>query len=191
VGECSLGSILVATTGVTKRGSVPSCSGPTLRGWCVTSRTVSESPLIGATWASSNSLATATLCRCPGLGLNLPRDVEGNCFQRRVWQALRREPRPLPDDVCQTRPRIGAQRPASGWRGVSALKPHRVAIPCHRAYKPRGRSLGLPLVREATSAPCRREARPNDASSHGVVVNAYRGGGRPSIGRRRCGAHIA
>ena len=73
--------------------------------------------------------------------VELPLDVAGSRFQRRVWDALRRIPRGETLCYSQVAARIGAPRAARAVARACASNPVPVLIPCHRVIAKNG-SLG-------------------------------------------------
>jgi AraC family transcriptional regulator of adaptative response/methylated-DNA-[protein]-cysteine methyltransferase len=74
--------------------------------------------------------------------LELPLDVQGTVFQRRVWQALQAIPAGETVSYAEIAERIGQPR---AWRAVAhaiAGNPVAVAIPCHRAVRADGSLAG-------------------------------------------------
>lgn len=74
--------------------------------------------------------------------LDLPLDVQGTVFQRRVWQALQSIPAGQTASYAEIAERIGQPR---AWRAVAhacAGNPVAVAIPCHRAVRADGELAG-------------------------------------------------
>ena len=70
--------------------------------------------------------------------LELPLDVQGTVFQRRVWQALQAIPAGQTASYAEIAERIGQPK---AWRAVAhacAGNPVAVAIPCHRAVRANG-----------------------------------------------------
>ncbi|WP_234906415.1 bifunctional DNA-binding transcriptional regulator/O6-methylguanine-DNA methyltransferase Ada [Rhizobium rhizogenes] len=71
----------------------------------------------------------------PGIGLDLPLDVRGTAFQRRVWQALQEIPvgeRVSYSDIAR---RIGSPTATRAVAGACAANNIAVAIPCHRVVR--------------------------------------------------------
>jgi len=71
----------------------------------------------------------------PGLGLDLPLDVRGTAFQRRVWQALREIPAGATATYSEIARRIGAPKAMRAVAGACAANNIAVAIPCHRVVR--------------------------------------------------------
>jgi AraC family transcriptional regulator of adaptative response/methylated-DNA-[protein]-cysteine methyltransferase len=74
----------------------------------------------------------------PRLGLDLPLDIRGTAFQRRVWRALRDVPAGTTVSYAQLAERIGAPSAARAVAGACAANPLAVAIPCHRVVRTDG-----------------------------------------------------
>ncbi|HEV7329393.1 MAG TPA: bifunctional DNA-binding transcriptional regulator/O6-methylguanine-DNA methyltransferase Ada [Bosea sp. (in: a-proteobacteria)] len=74
----------------------------------------------------------------PGLGLDLPLDVRGTAFQRRVWQALRAIPVGERVSYSEVARRIGSPNALRAVAGACAANNLAVAIPCHRVVRNHG-----------------------------------------------------
>jgi AraC family transcriptional regulator, regulatory protein of adaptative response / methylated-DNA-[protein]-cysteine methyltransferase len=111
IGECSLGSILVATS---ERGVCAILLGDDPD---ELARDLQDqfprANLIGGDGAFEQLVATVVgFVEAPGIGLDLPLDVRGTAFQQRVWQALREIPAippaiPISHTVSAPRTRCG------------------------------------------------------------------------------------
>ncbi|CAB3723655.1 bifunctional transcriptional activator/DNA repair enzyme AdaA [Achromobacter piechaudii] len=141
VAQCSLGALLVAAT-------------PT--GICDIS--LDEDPeqlvrnlqdrfkaarLIGAdaefeTWVA----AVVSFVEDPSRGLDLPLDVRGTAFQRRVWEALRDIPVGTTTTYTQVAERIGLPRAVRAVARACATNSIALAIPCHRVVRTDGSMAG-------------------------------------------------
>jgi AraC family transcriptional regulator of adaptative response/methylated-DNA-[protein]-cysteine methyltransferase len=71
----------------------------------------------------------------PGLGLDLPLDVRGTVFQRRVWQALQAIPVGVRLSYSEVARRIGSPNVVRAVAGACAANNLAVAIPCHRVVR--------------------------------------------------------
>jgi O-6-methylguanine DNA methyltransferase len=71
----------------------------------------------------------------PGIGLNLPLDIRGTAFQRRVWQALQEIPVGATVSYAEVARRIGSPKAARAVAGACAANNLAVAIPCHRVIR--------------------------------------------------------
>ncbi|HLH74453.1 MAG TPA: bifunctional DNA-binding transcriptional regulator/O6-methylguanine-DNA methyltransferase Ada, partial [Chloroflexota bacterium] len=109
VGQCSLGSILVAATekGVCAitLGDDPDALVRDLQD------TFANAQLIGGDADFERMVARVVgFVEAPSLGLDLPLDVRGTAFQHRVWQALREIPIGHTASYAEVAERIGAPR---------------------------------------------------------------------------------
>jgi AraC family transcriptional regulator, regulatory protein of adaptative response / methylated-DNA-[protein]-cysteine methyltransferase len=78
----------------------------------------------------------------PEIGLDLPLDVRGTAFQRRVWQALREIPTGQTVSYVEVSRRIGVPKSARAVAGACAANKLAVAIPCHRVVRTDGSMSG-------------------------------------------------
>lgn len=75
------------------------------------------------------------LVEAPAAGLDLPLDIRGTAFQRRVWEALRRIPPGATLSYSEVAERIGAPDSARAVARACAGNRLAVAIPCHRVVR--------------------------------------------------------
>ncbi len=134
VGECSLGSILVAKSekGVCSilLGDDPDALLRDLQDRFPQAR------LIGGDAAFEALVARVVgLIEAPGIGLDLPLDVRGTAFQQRVWSALRDIPVGETATYSDIAKKIGAPKSVRAVAGACAANPLAVAIPCHRVVR--------------------------------------------------------
>jgi AraC family transcriptional regulator of adaptative response/methylated-DNA-[protein]-cysteine methyltransferase len=141
VGECSLGSVLVARS---------------VKGVCaillgddphVLVRDLQDrfprATLVGANPAFEQVVAKVIgFVERPALGLDLPLDVRGTAFQQRVWQALRQIPVGSTASYTEIAARIGAPRGARAVAQACRANALAVAIPCHRVVRTDGSPSG-------------------------------------------------
>ena len=78
----------------------------------------------------------------PQLGLELPLDVRGTVFQRRVWEALRAIPAGTRASYGEIAERIGAAQSQRAVAQACAANALAVAIPCHRVVRGTGELSG-------------------------------------------------
>jgi AraC family transcriptional regulator of adaptative response/methylated-DNA-[protein]-cysteine methyltransferase len=157
VGECSLGSVLVASSdrGVCAilLGDAP---GPLVRDL---QDRFPKARLIGGDRRFERLVATVVgFVETPATGLDLPLDVQGTAFQQRVWRALRRIPAGTTVTYREIAQRIGAPaavRAVAQACGSNALA---VAIPCHRVVRSDGALSGYRWGVERKRALLSREA---------------------------------
>jgi AraC family transcriptional regulator, regulatory protein of adaptative response / methylated-DNA-[protein]-cysteine methyltransferase len=134
VGECSLGSILVAASG---KGVCAIALGDDPDRLC---RELQDRfPL--ARIAGGDRDFARLIARVigfvdsPRLGLDLPLDVRGTAFQRRVWQALREIPPGSTQSYAEVAERIGLPKAVRAVASACAANTIAVAIPCHRVLR--------------------------------------------------------
>jgi AraC family transcriptional regulator of adaptative response/methylated-DNA-[protein]-cysteine methyltransferase len=157
VGECSLGSILVAMSelGVCAilLGDDPDALARNLQD------RFPRATLVGGDKDFEHLVARVVgFVEAPGLGLDLPLDVRGTAFQQRVWQALRDIPAGATASYTEIARRIGAPRSARAVAQACAANPLAVAIPCHRVVRNDGDVSGYRWGVERKRALLRREA---------------------------------
>jgi AraC family transcriptional regulator of adaptative response/methylated-DNA-[protein]-cysteine methyltransferase len=157
VGECSLGSVLVAAS---ERG--------------VCSITLGDDPetlvrelqdrfpraqLVGAEPDFERLVArVVALVEAPDEAADLPLDVRGTAFQQRVWQALRAIPPGKTVSYSEVAERIGAPRSVRAVASAVASNVIAVAIPCHRVVRVDGSLSGYRWGVERKRALLEREA---------------------------------
>jgi AraC family transcriptional regulator of adaptative response/methylated-DNA-[protein]-cysteine methyltransferase len=159
VGECSLGSVLVAATerGVCAilLGDEPDALVRELQDRFPKAR------LLGGDRGFERLVAKVVgFVEAPALGLDLPLHVRGTAFQQRVWQALRKIPAGATTTYTKLARRIGRPTAVRAVARACASNAIAVAIPCHRVVRTDGGLAGyrwgvkrkrLLLEREAAS----------------------------------------
>jgi AraC family transcriptional regulator, regulatory protein of adaptative response / methylated-DNA-[protein]-cysteine methyltransferase len=134
VGECSLGSILVARSnrGVCAIfiGDDPDELARELQDRFPHARLVGSDPEFEQLVAHVVGFVEA-----PNLGLDLPLDVRGTAFQQRVWQAMRAIPAGETLSYTELAERIGARKAVRAVAAACAANLLAVAIPCHRVVR--------------------------------------------------------
>ena len=160
VGECSLGSILVAQS---ERGVCAILIGDD------PDRLVRDlqdkfprARMVGGDGDFESLVARVVgMVEAPALGHDLPLDVRGTAFQQRVWQALREIPAGATATYGEIAARIGAPAAVRAVANACAGNPLAVAIPCHRVVRRDGSLSGyrwgaerkrVLLAREAAAA---------------------------------------
>jgi AraC family transcriptional regulator, regulatory protein of adaptative response / methylated-DNA-[protein]-cysteine methyltransferase len=134
VGECSLGSILVAQS---DRGICAILLGdePDSLARDLQDR-FPKANLIGGDAGFERLVAKVVgFVEAPALGLDLPLDVRGTAFQQRVWRSLRKIPAGSTASYTDVAKLIGSPnsvRAVAQACGANALA---VAIPCHRVVR--------------------------------------------------------
>ena len=97
--------------------------------------------------------------------LDLPLDVQGTVFQRRVWQALRDIPVGQTASYAEVARRIGQPKAHRAVAHACANNQVAVAIPCHRVVRSDGNLAGYRWGVERKAALLRREGAP-EVSQH-------------------------
>jgi AraC family transcriptional regulator of adaptative response/methylated-DNA-[protein]-cysteine methyltransferase len=158
VGECSLGSILVAQS---ERGVCAISMGDDPdRLVRELQERFSRAHLVGGDEAFEALVAKVVgFVESPKTGLDLPLDVRGTAFQQRVWQAMR-EIRPgQTTSYSELARRIGAPESTRAVASACAANVIAVAIPCHRVVRSDGGLSGYRWGVERKRALLEREAR--------------------------------
>ena len=137
VGECSLGSILVAASGegvcAISLGDSPDKLLHDLQD------KFSQAQLIGGDKQFEQLVAKVIgFVEAPQVGLDLPLDIRGTAFQRRVWQALRDIPAGATTSYSELAKRIGSPKAVRAVAGACASNKIAVVIPCHRVVRAGG-----------------------------------------------------
>jgi AraC family transcriptional regulator of adaptative response/methylated-DNA-[protein]-cysteine methyltransferase len=157
VGDCWLGSILVAATdkGVCAilLGDDPEALIRELQD------DFSQAELIGGDEAFERLVATVVgFVEAPARGLDLPLDIRGTAFQRQVWQALREVPPGSTASYSDIARRVGVPRAMRAVAQACASNTLAVAIPCHRVVRQDGQLSGYRWGVERKRALLEREA---------------------------------
>jgi AraC family transcriptional regulator of adaptative response/methylated-DNA-[protein]-cysteine methyltransferase len=134
VGECSLGSVLVASSekGVCaiSLGDDPDALVRDLQDQFLKAR------LIGGDKKFERMVAQVIgFIEAPQTGLDLPLDVRGTAFQQKVWRALREIPAGSTVSYTEIAERIGAPKAVRAVAQACASNHIAVAIPCHRVLR--------------------------------------------------------
>lgn len=74
----------------------------------------------------------------PRATIDLPLDIAGTAFQRRVWRALREIPAGETATYAQLAQRIGEPRAVRAVASACGANPVALAVPCHRAIRSDG-----------------------------------------------------
>jgi AraC family transcriptional regulator, regulatory protein of adaptative response / methylated-DNA-[protein]-cysteine methyltransferase len=141
VGECSFGAILVAATekGVCaiEFGDDPDAL---VRGL---EDRFPQAQLVGGDTAFEQLVAKVVgFVEAPAQGLDLPLDIRGTAFQRRVWNAIRAIPAGATASYGDIARRIGAPKSVRSVAQACASNGLAVAIPCHRVVRTDGSASG-------------------------------------------------
>ncbi len=157
VGECSLGAILVAATDkgicAIEFGDDPDALVHGLQ------ERFGGARLVGADRAFEQWVAKVVgFVEAPEQGLDLPLDIRGTAFQRRVWNAIRRVPPGSTASYTELARRIGAPQAVRAVASACAANEIAVAIPCHRIVRRDGGESGYRWGVERKRTLLRREA---------------------------------
>ncbi|MET1083190.1 MAG: bifunctional DNA-binding transcriptional regulator/O6-methylguanine-DNA methyltransferase Ada [Burkholderiales bacterium] len=158
IGECSLGSILVAAS---ERGVCAILMGddPGELARNLQDR-FPRADLIGGDAEFERLVAKVVgFVEAPKLGLDLPLDVRGTAFQQRVWQALREIPAGETVSYSEIANRIGSPKAVRAVAQACAANTLAVAIPCHRVIRNDGGLSGYRWGVERKRALLDREAK--------------------------------
>jgi AraC family transcriptional regulator, regulatory protein of adaptative response / methylated-DNA-[protein]-cysteine methyltransferase len=158
VGECSLGSILVAAT---ERGVCAILLGDDPEDLAHDlERRFPRAELVGADAKFERVVAKVVgLVEKPGIGHNLPLDIRGTAFQERVWRALSAIPAGHTVSYSELARSIGAPTAIRAVAGACAENPLAVAIPCHRVLRSDGQLAGYRWGVERKRTLLKRESR--------------------------------
>lgn len=167
VGECFLGSILVAQS---QRGVCAILLGDD------PDQLVRElqdqfhtAVLIGGDEQFEQLIAQVVgFIEAPGLGLDLPLDLQGTAFQQRVWQALIHIPPGTTASYAEIAQQIGAPRSFRAVAQACGANSLAVAIPCHRVVRTDGGLSGYRWGAERKRQLLEREAGANPCNSLGL-----------------------
>jgi AraC family transcriptional regulator of adaptative response/methylated-DNA-[protein]-cysteine methyltransferase len=158
VGECSLGPILVAASG---KGICAILLGDDAE--ALTRDLQDRFPnanLIGGDAEFERWMAQVVgFVEAPGLGLDLPLDIRGTAFQRRVWQALSEVPAGSTASYAEIAKKLGAPKAVRAVAQACAANALAVAIPCHRVVRTDGALSGYRWGVERKRTLLEREAQ--------------------------------
>ncbi|MGH8244896.1 MAG: bifunctional DNA-binding transcriptional regulator/O6-methylguanine-DNA methyltransferase Ada [Gammaproteobacteria bacterium] len=158
IGECSLGSILVARS---ERGVCAILMGDDPEALVRDLQNMfSRSNLIGGD-SEFEKLVSKVIgfVEAPAIGLDLPLDVRGTAFQQRVWQAIRKIPPGSTASYSEIAKRIGSANSVRAVAQACAANALAVAIPCHRVVRNDGALSGYRWGVERKRALLEREAK--------------------------------
>jgi AraC family transcriptional regulator, regulatory protein of adaptative response / methylated-DNA-[protein]-cysteine methyltransferase len=134
VGECSLGSILVAATdkGVC---AIEFGDDPDQLVHALQDR-FPKAQLVGGDHTFEQFVAKVVgFIEAPAQGLDLPLDIRGTAFQKRVWNAIRDIPAGATASYAELARRIGRPSASRAVAQACASNTLAVAIPCHRVVR--------------------------------------------------------
>jgi AraC family transcriptional regulator of adaptative response/methylated-DNA-[protein]-cysteine methyltransferase len=127
IGECSLGTILVARS---ERGVCAILFGDS-------AEQELRERFPNATLFVDDDQAVAAAIRMVDVGarFDLPLDIRGTAFQQRVWKALQEIPPGRTLSYAKVAEQIGAPKSVRAVAGACAANAIAVAIPCHRVVR--------------------------------------------------------
>ncbi len=157
IGECSLGSILVACSdkGVCAilLGDDPETLVHDLQD------RFPKANLLGGDPGFEQLVAQVVgFVEAPQVGFNLPLDIRGTAFQQRVWQALREIPAGKTASYANIAERIGEPKAMRAVAQACSANKLAVAIPCHRVIRNDGALSGYRWGVERKRALLERES---------------------------------
>lgn len=137
IGQCTLGAILV---GATAAGICAILMGDDPEELIRELQDrFANADLIGGDRAFEQLVATVVgFVEHPAIGLNLPLDIRGTAFQKRVWEQLRKIPPGTTLSYAQLAALIGSPKAVRAVATACAANPLAVAIPCHRVVRTDG-----------------------------------------------------
>jgi AraC family transcriptional regulator of adaptative response/methylated-DNA-[protein]-cysteine methyltransferase len=157
LGECSLGSVLVAINekGICaiSLGDNPEALIHDLHGRFPQAEPVGEDETFEQWLAQIIGFVEA-----PALGLDLPLAIRGTVFQQRVWLALRQIPVGQTVSYTDVARRINAPKAVRAVASACAANSLAVAIPCHRVMRSDGTLSGYRWGVERKAELLRRES---------------------------------
>ncbi|MDH5824560.1 bifunctional DNA-binding transcriptional regulator/O6-methylguanine-DNA methyltransferase Ada [Luteimonas sp. RD2P54] len=161
VGECSLGSIIVAATDIGVcaifLGDDPQALVEDLQ------KRFPRAELVGADADFEQTTAAAiALVESPGSRFDLPLDIQGTAFQQRVWQALRTVGAGRTASYAEIAAAIGQPKAVRAVAQACGANPIAVAIPCHRVVRRDGALSGYRWGVDRKHALLEREGTPRE-----------------------------
>ncbi len=158
VGECSLGSLLVAKS---DRGICAIFLGdePDALTQNLQDRFPQANPIGGDAEFEELVSKVVSFVEAPALGLDWPLDVRGTAFQQRVWQALQKIPHGSTASYTDIAKSIGSPKSVRAVAQACGANPLAVAIPCHRVVRHDGALSGYRWGVERKRTLLEREAQ--------------------------------
>jgi AraC family transcriptional regulator, regulatory protein of adaptative response / methylated-DNA-[protein]-cysteine methyltransferase len=156
IGDCSLGSILVAAS---EKGVCAISMGDN------PAKLVQElqdrfpkAKMVGGDRDFEKLVSRVVgFVEAPKIGIDLPLDVRGTAFQQRVWEALRLIPAGSTASYSEIARRIGLPRAVRAVAKACASNTLALAIPCHRVLRSDGNLSGYRWGVERKRALLKRE----------------------------------
>ncbi len=140
-GHCSLGGVLVAAS---DRGIRAILLGDDLRALREDLARRFPGAVLAEAGKDFQSVVAAVIAMLerPEEGLNLPLDLHGTAFQKRVWEALRGIPPGTTTTYAALARRLGQPTATRAVAGACAANPLAVIVPCHRVIRADGSLAG-------------------------------------------------
>jgi len=163
VGECSLGSILVAASdlGICSI-ALGNDANALVRGL---QDRFANAELIGGDKRFERMVASVVgFVEKPWVGLELPLHVQGTAFQQRVWKALCEIPSGTTCTYSELAQKLGQPNATRAVAGACAANNLAVAIPCHRVVRTNGSLSGYRWGVERKEKLLRVERKKGDRS---------------------------
>jgi AraC family transcriptional regulator of adaptative response/methylated-DNA-[protein]-cysteine methyltransferase len=137
LGECSLGTILVAAS---EKGicAISLGSDPQQLLQEFQDRFANATLIPGGKAFDAWVARVLAFVEAPGVGLSLPLDIRGTAFQQRVWQALTEIPVGTTISYSELAERIGSPKSVRAVARACATNSIALAIPCHRVVRSDG-----------------------------------------------------
>lgn len=164
LGECSLGSILVASS---EKGicAISLGNDPEQLLQAFQQQFANASLRPGGERFDAWVSRVVAFVEEPGIGLSLPLDIRGTAFQQRVWQALTEIPVGRTISYSTLAERIGSPKAVRAVARACASNAIALAIPCHRVVRTDGALAGYRWGVEKKRTLLMREARQTDATT--------------------------
>jgi AraC family transcriptional regulator of adaptative response/methylated-DNA-[protein]-cysteine methyltransferase len=157
VGECQLGTILVAASGkgicAISLGNDPSALVAEIEERFPLAQLAGDDPEFDR-WVAQ----VIGLVESPQTGHQLPLDIQGTAFQLRVWEVLQGIPPGTTASYTQVAERIGSPRAARAVASACAANTLALAIPCHRVVRTDGNLSGYRWGVDRKQALLKRES---------------------------------
>jgi AraC family transcriptional regulator of adaptative response/methylated-DNA-[protein]-cysteine methyltransferase len=136
VGDCVLGTVLVATS---ERGVCAILMGDDAGDLVEDLRQrFPGAGLVPGAVAAEHFIKVVDFIASPKSGLDLPLDMRGSDFEQGVWRALQEIPAGATQTYGEVARRIGAPQAAKEVGEACAANPLAVAVPCHRVLRKDG-----------------------------------------------------
>ncbi|WP_104202841.1 bifunctional DNA-binding transcriptional regulator/O6-methylguanine-DNA methyltransferase Ada [Billgrantia saliphila] len=157
LGECSLGTILVAAS---EKGicAISLGNDPERLLQEFQDRFANANLVPGGADFDAWVARVVGFVEAPGVGLSLPLDIRGTAFQQRVWQALTEIPVGTTISYAELAEKIGSPRAVRAVARACASNTIALAIPCHRVVRTDGALSGYRWGVERKRALLEREA---------------------------------